>query len=850
MGCRNHKFGQAEDYLYSPTSFRRLRPIAFAAILLLSLVLAGDGWTSGVHASGDSTDGRYVPGQLLLKIRAEARQSPDSLEAKYGVAALETMPDLGIARVAVPAGQEMETAGRLQADPAVEWAEPDYLRRAQTVPNDQLYGQYQWNLKKIGMEQAWDVTTGSPDLTVAVLDTGVDSTHPDLAGKLVPGYDFLNDKSDPADDGGHGTHNAGVIGAASNNGMGIAGVAWQARIMPIKVLNSGGVGPDSVIAKGITYAVDHGARVINLSFGSPTASRVLASAVKYAFDKGALLVAAAGNTAKLDNAVIYPAAYDQVLAVGATDESDKVGDFSQHHPYVGVSAPGVHIVSTFWRGGGYGNYVSASGTSSAAPHVSGLAALILSANPNLSNIQVKQLIQNTADDLGAPGRDEYYGAGRINAERALRAVKPAGPPQTAPAPSPGQPPASAPPPAALPRTVWYFAEGSTASPFDLWLLIQNPNSNPVTARVTYMKTDGSQKSQDMVLPPASRRSIYVNDVIPDSEVSMKVESDSLIFAERAMYFGHDGHDSAGVPAPSKNWYFAEGSTRNGFDSWILLQNPLPAPANVLLTFLTPEGRQVQHSIVVPPNSRRSVYANLVAPNLDFATIVSSDQPVVAERAMYFGNGGGHGSFGASQLSRTWYMAEGQAGGGFDTWMLVLNPNQNPANLKVTYMMEDGTTTSAFYVAQPWSRLSLYANDVVPSGRFGARVESDQPVVVERSTYFAGGRGGHNVVASPLAAQEWFLPEGSTKQPFSEVITVLNPGDQVVNLAVTFMKVDGTTAVSYFVMNPTSRLTLNVNDLLPDAEASTKVEADGPVVVERSMYFANGQGGTGALGIPR
>lgn len=764
----------------------------------------------------------------------------------------ETVSRLGVHRLEVPAGRELEVVRQLQQSPLVEWAEPNYLRGILQAPNDQLYRQFQWNMRRIQAEQAWDITTGSPDVIVAVLDTGIDASHPDLAGKLMPGYDFLNDDPNSADDSGHGTHNAGIIGAASNNGVGVAGIAWSTRIMPLKVLNSSGVGPDSVIARGIVHATDRGARVINMSLGSSTASQVLARAVRYAYDKGVLLVAAAGNTANLDNAPIYPAAFEQVLAVGATDEGDKACEFSQHHPYVGVSAPGVHIVSTFWRGAGYGGYVSASGTSSAAPHVSGLAALIWSVNPSLTNRQVRKILEETVDDLGTPGKDPYYGTGRVNAYKALLAARPATvpTPTTTPTPTlaPAPPPAAT--PAKVPRTTWYFAEGSTARPFDLWLLLQNPNAGPATARVVYMKTDGSQVARQEWLPPTSRKSIFVNQVVPDAEVSIKVESDSLLFAERAIYFGSDGHGAVGVAVPSTKWYLAEGSTHGDFDTWILLQNPLNAPANATLTLLTSEGQRKDFAVGLLPTSRRSIYVNQILPDAEISTMVLSDQPIIAERAMYFRQSGGHGSVAASQLARSWYLAEGLTGDGFDSWLLVLNPNQAAANLKVTFMKEDGTTSVGYYAVRPGSRLSLYVNQAVPQGRVGTRVESDQPIAVERSVYFAGGKGGHNVVATPLLSQEWYLPEGSTKPPFTETIAVLNPNDRVANLVVTFMKNGGGSEVKHFAMKPTSRLTLNVNELMPDAEVSAKIASDAPIAVERSMYFAGGLGGTCSFGIPR
>ena len=853
-------------------SYARLLPLAILLSALLALpsgtpLGTGAAATALPFGSPDAVEATssvdFAPGELLVKLKDPGDEALSSFLSEYPFEVKERIEGLGVVRLEVPVGEELETASQLQSLPIVEWAEPDQLRSTQALPNDQLYRQFQWDMRKIQAERAWDITTGSSDVVVAVLDTGVDASHPDLAGKLLPGYDLLNDDEDPSDDSGHGTHNAGVIGAASNNSVGVAGISWGTKILPLKVLNSSGVGPDSVISQGIIYAADHGARIINMSFGSSTTSRVLVSAVRYAANKGVLMVAAAGNTAKVDNAIIYPAAYPEVVAVSATDESDEVPDFSQHHPYVEISAPGVHIVSTFWRGAGYGNYVSSSGTSDAAPHVSGLAALLWSVNPQLSSDQVRTILQQTADDLGAPGRDDYYGAGRINAYEAVAAAKPAAAPTATvppaqptqiPAAGPTQVPATGPTPvstpAALPRTVWYFAEGSTAPPFDLWLLLQNPNMVATTAKVTYMKGDGTQQIQEVWLPPISRKSIFVNQVVPDAEVSMKVEANSLVFAERAMYFGHDGHSSVGAAAPATRWYMAEGSTRDGFDTWVLLQNPLNVQSNARVTFIDSEGQRKELLLTVPPTSRRSIYVNQILPGTDVSTIVSSDSPLVVERAMYFQRTSGHGSVAASQTNRNWYLAEGVVGDGFDTWLLVLNPSQAIANLRVTYMREDGSNSVNYYAVPAGRRLSVYANSVMAPGRFGATVESDQPIVVERSTYFADGQGSHNVVASPLLAQEWYVPEGSTKPPFQEIIAVLNPNDREGVLTVAFMKIDGNTETRTFRMKPTSRLTLNVNELLPNSEASLKLTSDLPVVVERSMYFSDGLGGTSSMAVPR
>jgi len=384
----------------------------------------------------------------------------------------------------------------------------------------------------------------------------------------------------------------------------------------------------------------------------------------------------------------------------------------------------------------------------------------------------------------------------------------------------------------------------------MWLLLQNPNDEPITARVTFMKRDGSQVIKDEELPPASRKTLFVNQLIPDSEVSVKVESDSPLLAERSMYFSTDGHGTAGAPNPSKEWYMAEGSTSGDFDTWVLLQNPQETPANVSLIFLTSEGKKVETTLGIPPTSRRSIYVDELVPDAEVSTIVLSDQPIIAERSMYFRRTGGHGGVGASRLANSWYLAEGQAGQGLQSWILVLNPNQQVANLKVTFFREDGTSSIGYFAAKPGSRLSLYVNNLLNPGRFAVQVDSDQPIMVERSVYFAGGRGGHNVVAASQLSQEWYLPEGSTKHPFTETIAIVNPGQSAANVTLTFTKNGGGIETRSYTLQPTSRFTLNVNELLPDTEVSTKVVSDIPIAVERSMYFANGLGGTCTFGIPR
>lgn len=372
----------------------------------------------------------FVPGQIIVQLRAsadftaKATSTLRSLQARFaglGIgAATSILPHTY--RLDVAKNGDMRALARvIAADPAVVYAQPNYYRSALRTVNDPL-STFQYGLAKINAYAAWDITTGSDSAVVAVVDSGVNASHPDLAGRVLPGYDFANDDADANDDVFHGTQVAGIIGASGDNGEGVAGMCWRCRILPVKVLDRKGRGSDDAVAQGIRWAADQGARVINMSLGGAEDSRVLHDAVKYATSKNALVVAAAGNEADEGNPVDYPAAYDEVIAVGATDENDQHAYFSQVHPYVDVSAPGWNIAST----GNQENlsaYGADSGTSFAAPYVAGLAGLLLSVNPNLDVGALKSLIVNNADDLGQPGADWEFGAGRINAGRALATVR-------------------------------------------------------------------------------------------------------------------------------------------------------------------------------------------------------------------------------------------------------------------------------------------------------------------------------------------------------------------------------------------------------------------------------------------
>lgn len=408
--------------------------VALASLLTSLCALAT------VSAAVAPTQVPRVPREVLVRYVEDSVASDRTrMRGRVGARKLGE-PRPGLERLELRDDLDLDEAiAILEADPSVRFAEPNYVIKLDATPDDPQYPS-QWGLAAIEASAAWDKTSGTTAAVVAIVDTGVDWQHPDLAPNIwtnpgeipdngldddgngyvddIRGFDFLAFEPEPADEYGHGTHVAGIVGAAGNNGQGVAGVAWKVRIMPVKIFDSAGFGTLAGAVAGIRYAIDEGADVVNASWGFYADSIALREAAEDALEAGVLLVASAGNdSADLDAIPRYPAAIDlpNVLSVAASDESDGAASFTNFGALtVDLAAPGVNVLSTVPAG----SYSGSGGTSAAAPHVSGVAALLRSARPEIGVEELAQRILESVDPLPAFA-DTTVTGGRLNAARAL-----------------------------------------------------------------------------------------------------------------------------------------------------------------------------------------------------------------------------------------------------------------------------------------------------------------------------------------------------------------------------------------------------------------------------------------------
>ena len=459
---------------------RRLQGVAVAMVVVLACALsAWGGERFGIHRRRAKPPGpSYVAGEVIVKFKPGTQGGAIAdVDRRHGTSEIRKSRFSSFRIVRVPKGKTVEQiVAALGKEASVEYAEPNSLCHAFSTPDDPLYFR-QWHLDDtafpnpyggangggINVEPAWDATQGA-GVVVAVIDTGVAHEDygqykqaPDLAGtSFVPGYDFVNNDAHPNDDNAHGTHVAGTIAQSTNNGLGVAGVAYGCAIMPVKVLDASGSGTAADLADGIHYAADHGAQVINMSLGWSVSRKgaydpgpTVRDAVAYAYGKGVTIVCAAGN----DGAryVAYPAAYDAYcIAVGATRYDEKTTSYSNYGSSLDLVAPGGDV-GVDQNGDGYGDgilqntfnpntgnvadfgYWFFDGTSMATPHVAGVAALVISRYHAASGSypspdQVRDILQSTAEDKGPSGWDSHYGYGIVDAAAAVGAAGPPLPP--------------------------------------------------------------------------------------------------------------------------------------------------------------------------------------------------------------------------------------------------------------------------------------------------------------------------------------------------------------------------------------------------------------------------------------
>jgi len=396
-----------------------MSPTHYLALLLALLVLAAP-------ASAAPPDPPPIT-EVLVGLPAgtsslQVTALGGAIAAGAGLHAAGTLHYRPVVRVALD-GRDLDTTlAELRADPRVAYAEPNYPVYADAAPLDPALYTYQWGFRRAGGPAALGRirALGHPDLTLAIVDTGTDDRHPDLAGRVDRGHDFVDGDNLPLDENGHGTHTASIAGAATFNDLGIA-APFPGRIMAVRVLNGVGIGTVGQVADGIDYAARNGARVINLSLGYTAISETLHQAIRDAEATGVVLVAAAGNSGNRTRH--YPAAFDEVIAVSAWGFRETLTDFSSHYPGVELTAPGEQIYAAYLHGG----YQLLSGTSMASPLVAGTAAAVyaelLALDPGLPLVDagrcVRRILDESAEDLFATGRDEYTGFGMVRIDRAL-----------------------------------------------------------------------------------------------------------------------------------------------------------------------------------------------------------------------------------------------------------------------------------------------------------------------------------------------------------------------------------------------------------------------------------------------
>jgi len=390
--------------------------LILTALVVMALLLSAMSGLALAQAPGNALG--HAPDQILVKfLPGTPEVTKADIHRKHSGQVVDVIPRLDVQVVRIPKDKVQEKVKAYKEEANVEYAEPDYIAEAILVPNEPYFGK-QWGMVKIQAPEAWDITAGSSAVIIAICDTGIDRNHEDLQLKIVLSNNFTSNGT-VDDENGHGTHVAGIAAAITDNGKGVAGVGFNSSLMNAKVLGKNGSGYYSWVANGIIWAADNGAKVINMSLGGTSPSITIECAVNYAWCNGCVLVAASGNSNTI--LPLYPAYYNNCIAVAATDINDNKASFSNYGTWVDIAAPGVDIFSTLPNHRnklGKRNYGSLSGTSMSAPHVAGVAALVWATGYGTSNSSVRNRLQSTADAAGT--MYSIYGIKRLNAYNAVR----------------------------------------------------------------------------------------------------------------------------------------------------------------------------------------------------------------------------------------------------------------------------------------------------------------------------------------------------------------------------------------------------------------------------------------------
>jgi len=784
---------------------------------------------------------QYRPGGIVIGFEGDTQVLEDLL-GQAAAAVDEYIEGLDMAVLTVPEEVSLEDALETIRDlPGVRWAEPDYMRQSLLVPNDFFVGSGdQWYLAKVDAYAAWDTTTGSTGTTIAVVDSGIRPTHEDFTGgRVKAGYNTYTGSAVTSDNNGHGSLVAGAAAANTNNTVGLAGIDWSADILPI-IVDSGGI-PESKSAQGIKYAADNGADIINLSYGAATYSQAEREAVDYAREKGCVIVAARGNNG--DDEIMYPACCANVIGVGASDKTDQRASLSSYGYGLDVMAPGVDIVGPEYTSDT--TYVKGSGTSFAAPLVSGEAGLILAEHAGISPCELEWRIEGSAQGGGTWSRDTGYGI--VDMDTALT-MSGAGYQDTM-EPNNTQDQAQDLDTGAYqsyvscnsdidvyriqPDMSGYAGFALLNIPagcdYDLWLYQEEINDDPINGTLVAYSLN--------------------SDDTPEA-IEYSVEAGETYYLVVDTYGGYSTQDEYDLlvlnPYISASWFFAEGYTGSGFNEWLCVQNPGDVPANVQIAYMF-EDSQDFREYPVAPHSRYTINVNNeVGPGRNVSAELYSEVPIVAERPMYFDYKGkwqgGHDVVGATMPFYYWYFAEGYTGSGFEEWLCLQNPNDFAIEAVVYYMYQGGGMDVMTYGLSPLSRFTVNVNDAVgPDRNVSIMVQSTDMLVAERPMYFdykGMYRGGHNVVGVNVPSDSWFFAEGCTRPGFEEWLCLQNPGSEAAAVDIYYLTSGGDVYVDDLVIPAYSRDTVFVNESLgTDYDVSLAVFSDAPIVAERPMYFA-------------